>query len=428
MRDAFVVARKMGIRYIWIDALCIIQDDAEDWQRESVKMATYYGNSYLTITAQGARDNIEGCFLARKPPQYLTFNYECDYKSAKRTGQLSIYPELVEEAIDAAITLIMLKEPVTERGWCFQERVLSRRSLFFAKDEMYFECQENFLGEDGFKIKGRYLSIQQPIQSVGIYAPPNTKIELWDALVEAYSGRQLTNRSDKLTAMSGLATKFAEELKDEYLAGLWKSTLPVDMLWQGNYNAAWNPDPKYYIAPSWSWASVNLTGAVPPLYRGKFFQTFARIYTTDVIKTGLNPYGPVSSGRIKISSPLIPMYPTRDPKEDPNLDEEAVGLFKFIWKGSVLHAGRLDYRIDFETLKSLEIFAFVMGRFDPGKQTGDVIYPSVLVTRVKPNDKGDVDFQRVGVVWVKESGVGKIDRAPALIAPAKTGYPTITIV
>lgn len=105
--------------------------------------------------------------------------------------------------------------------------------------------------------------------------------------------------------MSGLAEKFAEELQDKYYAGLWGNTLLVDMLWQGNYDVVWPPNKQNYISPSWSWAAVNLTSAMSPQYRGKFFPVLAHIISVEVVSNDINPYGEVKNGMIAMQSALI---------------------------------------------------------------------------------------------------------------------------
>ena len=64
-QDAINITRALGIRYIWIDSLCIIQDDKEDWERESAKMAEIYSCSYLNLAATGSADGDGGCFFNR---------------------------------------------------------------------------------------------------------------------------------------------------------------------------------------------------------------------------------------------------------------------------------------------------------------------------------------------------------------------------
>lgn len=53
-QDAIAVTRMLGLRYIWIDSLCIIQNDAQDWEREAAKMALIFESAYLTIAATAA--------------------------------------------------------------------------------------------------------------------------------------------------------------------------------------------------------------------------------------------------------------------------------------------------------------------------------------------------------------------------------------
>ncbi|TVY55546.1 hypothetical protein LCER1_G002742 [Lachnellula cervina] len=64
-RDAVIVTRELGIRYLWIDSLCIVQDDLDDWRKESAQMDRIYGMSFLTIIAAGASHSQGGCFVPR---------------------------------------------------------------------------------------------------------------------------------------------------------------------------------------------------------------------------------------------------------------------------------------------------------------------------------------------------------------------------
>jgi hypothetical protein len=64
-QDAITITRELGFRYLWIDSLCIIQDDKKDWERESAKMASIYADSWLTIAAALGIDGDSGCFSSR---------------------------------------------------------------------------------------------------------------------------------------------------------------------------------------------------------------------------------------------------------------------------------------------------------------------------------------------------------------------------
>jgi heterokaryon incompatibility protein (HET) len=416
MQDAFIITRNLGIRYIWIDALCIIQDDGQDWQREAAQMGSVYANSYLTISAASASDNSEGCFILRSPPKYATFNYTAYDQSH---GELSIFSIAVEKETDRMTALFMREEPISDRGWCFQERVLSGRTLFYANDQMYFECKERFLSEDGVCMEGRIFAIDQSSKAISQPTNTDTMHGLWEELIEGYSSRRLTKSADKLPAMSGLAAKFAQILGDRYLAGLWESTIFVDLLWTGCYSATWPPGK--YRAPSWSWAAVD--GYQRPFERyGQLdmsqFMRLASIISTSVQTIGLNPYGEVDDGKIVIQAPLVPVTAIRDLASDPEHIRENHGYFAFkTQSGQQLHYGLLDYTINYETLRSLQIFALLMGR--------DAViasYPSLLVILDTLGVRASCCYRRIGFIRLQESILG------AEIPRWGDRYPIITLV
>lgn len=60
-QDAIIITRQLGLRYLWIDSLCIIQDSLRDWETEAAKMASIYQNSYVTISATDASNGSAKC-------------------------------------------------------------------------------------------------------------------------------------------------------------------------------------------------------------------------------------------------------------------------------------------------------------------------------------------------------------------------------
>jgi hypothetical protein len=207
--DAIHIARAVGFGYLWIDSLCIIQDSAEDWERESARMAQVYGASDLTIAATFAENGSGGCFANRDP------NWRCQVRQSKSPVLLDVYQwiHLEPHYINS----------LDFRAWALQERYLSRRMLHFAKYEVFWECDANpacetylygyppWVREDeilGFTLKKRPLTRQN-----------------WPAIVEDYSGRKLTKTSDIFPAIGGLARLIQEQSKDEYVAGMWREGL-----------------------------------------------------------------------------------------------------------------------------------------------------------------------------------------------------------
>lgn len=162
-QDAITATRALGVRYLWVDCLCIIQDSAneEDWNRESVLMMNVFANAACTISATASH---KGCFQNRVSAQS-----SCKLVTSA-TSELSIkmpndrtIGELFFSRVESA--------PLITSGWVFQERLLSRRIIHFCSDMILFECntlqasEEDSLGSR-YK-KERYVLVRGRIPSEG---------------------------------------------------------------------------------------------------------------------------------------------------------------------------------------------------------------------------------------------------------------------
>jgi hypothetical protein len=138
-QNAIGIARRLNISYLWIDALCIIQDDKHDWETESAKMAEIYGNAFLTLCAAASKDSTESLF------QSLSSNFT----QQELKGYADIFvrtPILHEHLIDLstfteAASIPKDAHPIFYRAWTFQEMSLSPRVIFFGKYEISWRCQ-----------------------------------------------------------------------------------------------------------------------------------------------------------------------------------------------------------------------------------------------------------------------------------------------
>ncbi|KAE9368198.1 HET-domain-containing protein, partial [Stipitochalara longipes BDJ] len=260
-QNAIRITRDLGVRYLWIDSLCIIQDDAKDWFKESNIMGDVYSNSHCTISATGANDGSEGLFLDREQlvrGSFLRVKASWDgqgpRKYYERDGILSKLPqgkkdtELWSREVDSAT--------LNSRGWVLQERFLSRRNLMFGRNCLFWEC-------DGkraiFSISGTNICIfvltRKDSEVNGAAGAPNA-YRYWNEIVEYYSKKHLTKESDRLVALYGIAQSIQKQYtKDEYVAGLWKEHLINQLMWT-TYKNLKKRRPAAYRAPSWSWASV----------------------------------------------------------------------------------------------------------------------------------------------------------------------------
>lgn len=300
-RDAIVLTRKLGIRYLWIDSLCIIQDDLSDWEKEAAHMADVYTDAYVTISASSAPSDGDG-FLQKRPSPYVPLAL------TRPNGEITmvqLLPEINFPKLPVWSTSD--KEPLNSRAWTFQERYLSRRKLTFSKEELGFECQTLRMEEgsrfttdavQAFKVN-KLLEMNDEL--------PNRTYFQWRDAVSQYSQRALTKGTDKLPALAGLADVVAKRKKGRYCAGIWEDDMPFGLWWTASDHCS---RPKEWRAPSWSWAS--LTGPVK-------HDLFAGIAVCAVKLEGVhfqdihvrapeqNPYGAVTEAWIKLAAPILPV-------------------------------------------------------------------------------------------------------------------------
>lgn len=146
-RDAVHVARKFSCRYLWIDSLCIIQDDRKDWEVEAVLMQQYYKNSLLTIAAADGSNSEAGLFRDRNGLR----NRPCELQFTDINGsprQLYAYTNSMSFELERSSLSDSYKpSPLYNRAWVFQEQALSSRTLTYARDRISWRCQEMLFDE-----------------------------------------------------------------------------------------------------------------------------------------------------------------------------------------------------------------------------------------------------------------------------------------
>ncbi|KIJ37195.1 hypothetical protein M422DRAFT_116365, partial [Sphaerobolus stellatus SS14] len=241
--DAIHITRWLGIKYLWVDALCIIQPEKSDpkyyqtpdFHLEAPNMGQYYSKAYLTISAAWINSATDGCFSQTRPqPPSHTIHYHNTKHDVR--GKLTIVSLPLEKENLLPQYIILDDQYITNRAWTLQERILSPRTLFYGTDQMYWECNEHFSSEDGFHVKGRMFSTDKHTKEISLFGhKKHDPRELWFVLLQSYGNRLMGNPMDKLAAVAGLAEKFgkifSEEHKNEYMAGLWKRTIVEDLFW-----------------------------------------------------------------------------------------------------------------------------------------------------------------------------------------------------
>jgi Heterokaryon incompatibility protein (HET) len=252
LRDAVHITRWFGIRRLWIDSLCIIQDSVEDWNNESKDMAKIYQHSYLNIAALKASKSREGCFALRDPllwqPCDLFANGPNDSKhlegvfmyQSRDEGRRAVGEELIEPTNNFG------RAPLLTRGWVLQERLLAPRTLYFG-DLLYWECSDGLYTE----LDARGTTELSPFGShMGYQCVKNTPllwsyltssddhaverqqfIDAWKDTIETFTNLKLTMREDRYAAIAGVIKIASERTGAENLAGLWRTQLLEQLLW-----------------------------------------------------------------------------------------------------------------------------------------------------------------------------------------------------
>ncbi|KAK3949504.1 heterokaryon incompatibility protein-domain-containing protein [Pseudoneurospora amorphoporcata] len=261
MNDAIEYTRRLGVRYIWIDSLCIIQDSLLDWREEAGKMASIFQRSFLVLSATCSADAYGGIH-ASPPSDYQTFalkvntktNQVCNSDGADQANLTmttndteTIYVRRAYVHVRRGTSCYASQFPMLptlKRGWIFQERFLSSRILHFGPHELYFECledsacqctdhsnssldRESVLGSKGGvnetttprespADKYQQHSSMRKTLAKAYYGPVLWRIMshdelicVWHRLVHDYTRRELTYEKDLFPAISGLAREMS---------------------------------------------------------------------------------------------------------------------------------------------------------------------------------------------------------------------------
>lgn len=297
-RDAAHIARRLGIRYLWIDSLCIIQDSPQDWQLEAARMAGIYRNSWLTVYATASSSPSSGIFRRRQAVWIAADDPEdadtldALFPAAARLRQdlrlslrfAAIHPDFGPYAEPARQQSSL---PLLTRAWAYQERLLAPRVLHFGPQELLWECTQDLDCECGVakwraaphmgSYAGRtsnaagelppkvshYAALHVAAKTMSKISQARRREKLlsrWEEMVSEYARRALTFPSDRLPAFSGVAGEMADALGMRYRAGQWEETLlPAGLLYERDNctDLARLKVDDARPAPTWSWASVD---------------------------------------------------------------------------------------------------------------------------------------------------------------------------
>jgi len=254
-QDAIAFTRDLQIRYLWIDCLCIIQDDSHDWQQQAGRMAQIYQNSYVTLAATSSQDYDRVLFHQFEPRSEMYVLKGLD--PSRKNFDIYVQkrrPHWTDKYTHRDVFL-HAEFPLMTRAWVYQERLLAPRVLHFCLEELVWECNEELACQCGSfnppgkskNVKNLHADILHKLQAQKFSPPPRkfTKdldaaeeesnsdvlIEKWNDLVSDYSKLEITYDRDRLPALAGLAERMQRLRKDNYVAGLWENDLLKSLCW-----------------------------------------------------------------------------------------------------------------------------------------------------------------------------------------------------
>ncbi|KAL5398993.1 hypothetical protein PMIN02_001068 [Paraphaeosphaeria minitans] len=395
-RDAIMFTRRLGMRFIWIDSLCILQDSPEDWMAESSVMNRVYKHSVCNIAATTVSYRSPGLYKRRDPRMVTPYKTRIQRSGHKRPYVYSLGGDTYHRAVSRA--------DINSRVWVFQERMLSPRTLHFST-QLFWECRMLHACETyptGFP--------RVPTSAGFDSDPPWSNCKLWmkdlqtdatstwQSLVQTYCTSHFTQQRDRLAALAGLVQEIHTYTNDEYLAGLWKKELPHALCWMlyGTLQSSDITRANEYRCPSWSWASLNFSGN----HHLRFLDgTTTHRYVTTVLDANVqsssgNVYSNITGGYVRLQGKLGRIRLDRLQNANWRGDRGGHYTYEFaIDVGGPSHEDMEDYQ-DPGSVYCVPIASY--DRANPGDLASIQVYCIVL----EPVEGESMKFTRIGWMTV----------------------------
>ncbi|KAK4098060.1 HET-domain-containing protein [Parathielavia hyrcaniae] len=319
-QEAIMTAKKIGIWYTWIDCLCIIQDsDAdEDWVAEAATMADVYRYGTINLSATASENSSQGLYRLRNGNPQGTMPCKLDLRwSCAPHGLYYAVAKAMPYGDDPARELM---DKLSKRGWVFQEHMLAPRIVHFSENQLFWQCQTLEASEScpsgpaltTYWTVTRFTNLPS-LRYLRLSAETQDLCGYWGTIVEQYTDRNLTRETDRLIALSAIASEAAKIFSpsDTYLAGLWSSYLEQMLLWQSFPGS--NQRSSVYVAPTWSWASI--TGPIRTYWWWKRpDELLARVVGATI--EGQVRFGSVSGGNLTLQGYVRKAHVVEDRNSD----------------------------------------------------------------------------------------------------------------
>lgn len=397
LQDSVVLTRALGIRYIWIDALCIVQDSVanQDWLQEALRMSNVYGRSYINIAASSSSTAEGGLFRERDP--VIVNGVSLNPQGAEKEGYV------INRYKDWFFNFQF--EPLNLRAWALQERRLSSRTIHFTDTQVYWECS-NLCASEVYP-NGKPWDVQWSHRQNQIAVVRDTKQatleerhDTWWWLVWEYSKGKLSVESDRLVAIAGLAKSLDVVPGDGYVAGQWTMDMPHGLTWWAL--GFFKRSTETFCAPTWSWASVpdGITIAMP----GPKLHPRADVIELRA-ESNRDRFGPVNGGFLRLRGRMCKAFLTLNPPEGEQIEKTRCSL-QFSSRGSAtkslfIHIDGSRGHYENQAVFCVELEAgglffkpTLQGWKNARRWTG--MFPQSRGLLLRPTGRRKGEFQRIG--------------------------------
>lgn len=290
LKDALHVTCQLGVKYIWIDCLCILQDCQDDWAYEAARMGDVYYYAKCNIAASGYADGKTSLFKERTPIPLINYPLFMDRILIPSTETVAyparipvkgIYVSSDRHEFYEAVT----KGPLNSRGWVAQERSLSPGILHFTPKQMWWECKDHIFSE-AFPYMDFTRNFERSSNPLHLDATTGEQNEYmrwkWNTFVGFYAGTDLSVWSDRFPALTGIARRFAASTADNLVAGFWETDLISSLAWRVSDEGHAKKIPREQLAPSWSWAFLCVPHKLGYVFHStRSFSTCRRVLSDD---------------------------------------------------------------------------------------------------------------------------------------------------
>jgi len=271
IREAIDFTIRLGQQYLWVDALCIIQDSDQDKIRELGRMSAIYEQAYLTLAVTKSADVHGGCYSSRHgdfagfqlplrtPDDFQLHNQVIIRRALPHFDHLLDHRDYFGTPVPAARKRQNVEHPLITRAWTLQEMLLSPRVLHFGPNELLWECRSKATCQCD---DDRFATSDSHMYRRDTYKSSHFSVETWKSwgmVLQNYTRRSLSFQSDRFNALYGMAQRYEKVFQDQYIAGLWAGHLHYSLLWFLEQPS----ERRHPEWPSWSWLSAGYSEENP---------------------------------------------------------------------------------------------------------------------------------------------------------------------